>query len=499
MSASTQENTKKRQHLSGTVEQAKKSRKVAPLEGVTVCLTGLSSERKLKIHNLVEKLGGKFTRDLITQKTTHLIAETQEGEKYEESKKCKHISIVRPEWVEMCAKTMAKVDISAYLLNSNGAKSISNIDLYSANLYQQCQELLMDNKLPPNPLFSSCSFLLVGFLPVIHSVDEDDENLNDMTDVDTSRLIRNEFSRLIRRCMGTIYWKPSVSITHVIVSDFTDAKTRTDISNFCRHHPNKPYQLSTDWIISSVINKQLMNPNDAQFQPKERFLVLKKKKQVQSIKSTKAGVFSGLYFHINQSHLIPSNDTQPFDLDTTEKLITLHGGCLLAKSGIQALKKDSSSKKSKICIYIHLSGTYDESSFIKTDLLLTQINQNNLCEIVAVNPLWLHACDVCKEFIEPSKFRDVFDPQLWPVKTLSPETDLKIALTGFVGPQRQALKLLISAIGAEYSESMSKRNTHLICHEKSGAKYLKALEWNIQVVDLNWLLDVSKFGYSYKK
>jgi NAD-dependent DNA ligase len=85
------------------------------------------------------------------------------------------------------------------------------------------------------------------------------------------------------------------------------------------------------------------------------------------------------------------------------------------------------------------------------------------------------------------------------VKTLSEDTHLKVALTGFLGPQRQALKLLILAIGAEYSESMSKRNTHLICQEKSGAKYLKALEWNIEVVDLSWLLNVSKCGYNGKK
>lgn len=493
------EHTKKRQQLFGTVEEAKKSRNRGPLDGVTVCLTGLSSERKLKIHNLVEKLGGKFTRDLITQKTTHLIAERQEGEKYEESKKCKHISIVCPEWVEMCAKTMSKIDISPYLLNRSTGNSKSNGDSYSANLFQQCQELLMDNKLPPNPLFSSCSFLLVGFLPVIQDSDADNENIHNMIDVETSRLIRNEFSRLIRRCMGTIYWEPSVSITHVIVSDFTDAQTRTDISNFCRYHPNTPHQLSTDWIISSVINKQLMDPNDLQFQPKERFLVLKKKKQVQSVKSTKAGIFSGLYFHMNQSPLTKSSDTHHFDSDTAEKLITLHGGSLLAKSGIQSLKKDASRKASKMCIYIHLSGTYDEGALIKTDLLLTQINQNKLCDIIVVNPLWLQTCNICNEFIEPSKFREVFDPHLWPVKTLSEETHLKVALTGFLGPQRQALKLLILAIGAEYSESMSKRNTHLICQEKSGAKYLKALEWNIEVVDLSWLLNVSKCGYSYQK
>ena len=495
MSAFTKENSKKRQ-LFGAVDERKKSRIAAPLEGVTVCLTGLSSERKLKIHNLVEKLGGKFTRDLITQKTTHLIAETQEGQKYEESKKYKHISIVRPEWIEMCAKTMSKVDISLYLLDSDDGKSKSKGDSYTTNLYQRCQELLMDNKLPPNPLFSGCSFLLVGFLPAIDYNNSDDDIMSAMTDVETSRLVRNEFSRLIRRCMGTIYWKPSVSITHIIVSDFTDGKTRTDISNFCRQHPNKPYQLSTDWILSCVTNKQLMDPNDAQFQPKERVLVLKKKKQTQSVKSTKAGIFNGLYFHINQSSLMPSGGAYPLSSDTAEKLITLHGGCLLAKSGIQSLKKDTSRKTSKMCIYIHFSGAYDESSFAKTDLLLTQINQNKLCDIIAVNPLWLQTCDICKQFIEPSKYRDVFDPQLWPVKTLPKETNLKIAVTGFVGPHRQALKLLILAIGAEYSESMSNRNTHLICLEKSGAKYLKALEWNIQVVDLSWLLDVSRRGYS---
>lgn len=44
------------------------------LQDVCICLTGLPASKKTELHNLVEALGGRYRRDLVTQKTTHLIA-----------------------------------------------------------------------------------------------------------------------------------------------------------------------------------------------------------------------------------------------------------------------------------------------------------------------------------------------------------------------------------------------------------------------------------------
>ena len=44
------------------------------LHGVTVCLTGLPADAKEQWHALVEALGGRYTRDFLVGKNTHLIA-----------------------------------------------------------------------------------------------------------------------------------------------------------------------------------------------------------------------------------------------------------------------------------------------------------------------------------------------------------------------------------------------------------------------------------------
>lgn len=467
-----------------------KHRPSAPLEGVTICLTGLNSERKTKIHNLVVKLGGKFIRDLVTQSTTHLIAERPEGEKYKESLRCNHICIVRPEWIEMCAKTMSKVDVSSYLLENF---ETSTFESTSFTLYQQCQELLLEGVLPPNALFSTCSFLLLGFPAVFEK--NDTFVSRDTIDVQTGRMIRNELSRLIRRCMGTIYWEPNDFITHVIVSEYADGKTRAEASLFSINHRNKPYMVSTEWIMSSIKNKKLMDPALAEFKPKEKKLVLKKK-QPSSIKSTKAGIFDGLYFHLSLPSPLSPDHAMILTYHNAERLILSQGGVLLYKSGIQVLKKDTHRVTDKRCFYVHLSGTYNEKLTMKSDILLTQISMNKLCQIVPVNPIWLLTCDTCQQFIETSSCADLFSPKLLPLKKLPDDNHLIISVSGFIGPQRQALKHLIIYLGAEYSESLSHRNTHLICLEESGAKYLKALEWKIKVVNVNWLIKVAERGYT---
>lgn len=104
------------------------------LEGLCICLTGLLARDKENLHSLILRHGGRYvntciqkyfikpfyinfggkstskislisfciiyfsysySRDLFTHKTSHLIAKTREGQKFEEAVKCKYIDIVR--------------------------------------------------------------------------------------------------------------------------------------------------------------------------------------------------------------------------------------------------------------------------------------------------------------------------------------------------------------------------------------------------------------------
>ena len=103
------------------------------------------------------------------------------------------------------------------------------------SIEEESKQLLSTNNevLPPNCLFMSCCFHLVGF--------EEDEWMNTTCSHNTTNSINDSSSsllgshekdgkgdllRLIRRGMGTIFWDVHESVTHVIVADGSDAKTR---------------------------------------------------------------------------------------------------------------------------------------------------------------------------------------------------------------------------------------------------------------------------------
>ena len=76
-----------------------------PFSGVVVCLSGLPAEYKGKLHKLVNEMGGSFTRDLDTSRTTHLIASVPDGAKYDTARSCPHIHIVDARWIEETASS----------------------------------------------------------------------------------------------------------------------------------------------------------------------------------------------------------------------------------------------------------------------------------------------------------------------------------------------------------------------------------------------------------
>lgn len=66
---------------------------------------------------------------------------------------------------------------------------------------------------------------------------------------------------------------------------------------------------------------------------------------------------------------------------------------------------------------------------------------------------------------------------------------LVFGISGFRGVERNQVKKLISLSGALVTENFSKSNTHLLCSgDTSSLKLIKALKWNVPVVDMDWLI-----------
>jgi len=160
-------------------------------------LTGLPVEDKTALHRIVEQMGGRYARDLDTSQTTHLIAQSPEGAKYQTAASCQRISIVTPAWLSACHKAGNRVNEAEFTL-SDGKNG--HIDEHPP-LFDMLNQVLQEEVW--NKLFYPCRFLLLGF---------EQEDANDVTILE----------KLIRRGRGTIYHEINETITHIVVKDGSD-------------------------------------------------------------------------------------------------------------------------------------------------------------------------------------------------------------------------------------------------------------------------------------
>jgi hypothetical protein len=141
---------------------------------------------------------------------THFVACEPVGAKYEAAERLGTLQIVRPSWIEACWEQQQLVDCGKHFLRE---PEDSNVGARTNQAHLSLQEILNKELDGTNTidswLFSACRFCLVGF-------NEDD-------------VLFSMLTRLIRRCMGTIYWEncDQDAITHAIVrNDYMDEATR---------------------------------------------------------------------------------------------------------------------------------------------------------------------------------------------------------------------------------------------------------------------------------
>ncbi|KAI0084130.1 hypothetical protein BDY19DRAFT_973992 [Irpex rosettiformis] len=79
-------------------------------------------------------------------------------------------------------------------------------------------------------------------------------------------------------------------------------------------------------------------------------------------------------------------------------------------------------------------------------------------------------------------------------ETKSMVYDLTVSISGLEEAEACWVRRLLRALGANFAPSFSRRTTHLLCPSKTGAKHDKALEWNIPIVDMDWLVCLAGTG-----
>ncbi|CDW54594.1 zf-Apc11 and PTCB-BRCT and BRCT domain containing protein [Trichuris trichiura] len=103
-----------------------------------------------------------------------------------------------------------------------------------------------------------------------------------------------------------------------------------------------------------------------------------------------------------------------------------------------------------------------------------------------VTAQWLNDCLACKKLAPP--WKAVHFPSAYGEN--KPCKNRIFSISGFNVRERSCLKQMIMAVGARYTAYFSKLNHLLIAKTLSGPKVLKASEWKVPIVNLQWLTEL---------
>ena len=466
-----------------------------PLSGVVACLSGQTSTIKTHLESLIVTLGGVTVRDFDPAYVTHLILDDARGSKYEyvmsnkDRAFAKRLKVVNSTWILDCEKEGRRCDESLYGVDkkkNNVEEEGLPIEL-QGSLEEAC-DYMLSTSFPR--LFTAQSFLLMGF----------DNDLS----LDQNREVKVKLSKLIRKAGGTIYWSPNDVISVVVLSDDCSEMQWEDARSFCQHHPRGPMAVTPRWILSSLRNqtiKAMPFPTmPKKVTPQHADETTMNTSGVESLHdAVKKTVLNSNIFHGDIFATVrpkPHNGTMSFDKIEIESLILSNGGMLLSKQLFDAVKIDiqSASKNNSTIsrnFYVVSSGGYGDDT--KINPLIGDLSKLGV-KIVSVTPIWIKGCIGDQMKYDAEEYPLLFQPQPYPIRILPPNQFL-ISLTGFVDASRFGIMWMLKEIGAQYTDNLKPKNTHLICKEASGMKYQKACEWGLHVVSLEWLYHVVRCGY----
>ncbi|KAF9496674.1 hypothetical protein BDN71DRAFT_1415262 [Pleurotus eryngii] len=105
---------------------------------------------------------------------------------------------------------------------------------------------------------------------------------------------------------------------------------------------------------------------------------------------------------------------------------------------------------------------------------------------------WLERCMFEERIISPSE-NITFAP-LELRRSIPGVGKIVVSLSGLDQSEVCCVKRLAKALGILISPNFSRRSTHLLCPAGTGAKFEKAKEWGIPVVNMGWLEGIAKTG-----
>ncbi|KAL7554868.1 hypothetical protein ACHAWF_018413 [Thalassiosira exigua] len=334
--------------------------------------------------------------------------------------------------------------------------------------------------------------------------------------------VKGAISQLIRRAGGTIYWEPNERITAVLMCDDPSKETWDDVRRFCREHPLRPACVSVDWVLASIFRGR--TEAAPPFPPEPRAAAAsvaprrtdgqggagERSEEVPSNEAAKRRPTSSI-FRGDVFAAIPTRaeaGALEFDANETESVAARHGATPLSKALLAAAEKDARSAwapedgPGRRRSYYVVSSRALRLDCATSFPLLAELNRIG-ARVVPASPVWVDACVRDGRKYDPEECPLLFQPQAWPIRLLATSSGGKgertrrfvVSVTGFVDASRYGIVAMLRSVGAEFTDSLTRKNTHLICKEAKGQKYAKAVEWGVRAVSVEWLYCAIRFGY----
>eukprot|EP00871_Galdieria_phlegrea_P004217 jgi/Galph1/4797/GphlegSOOS_G3443.1 len=446
-----------------------------PLQGLSICVTGLSLELRKQVEEVAISLGADYAGDL-SRECSHLVAAEPKGLKYEFALK-NSISVVNVQWIWDCKKHQKLVDEALYQpvdINRVETKEDDDGGIFVTKRARKSEIEVCQHYVELMCSDASKELSLIGCRVFLLACTEEE-------------IKRGAY--ILKMTGATRSYDMSFSLTHIVIgSDNHPSEFHFYRDSILTQFYSGVRLVSFRWLMACAGSCKLVHcasfqvavddlvPLDGgttQMYPSNRNSIATSSPvdRESCFGNTKfsSDVFRGLRFRFDSSYL--SDISLEHEL---AELIENAQGVILQECG---------SPTHFVCHH-GMAATFP----------------SNVCVVTAY---WISACVRYGQLLSPN-CSILFQPIQWrlPLETMTP---CKVTVSGFhkscetdmseFDRTRTNIKEIIQLIGGSYLERLQRKHTtHLIVEVAKGEKYAMAIKWGIPVVTLDWLFTCVQSG-----
>lgn len=507
------------------------SYRVLPFSGLTISVTQVPLDERKEIEKLVKENGGKYSAEL-TKKTTHLVCDAPEGDKYKVANRWGHIRIVTRTWFNQSVARRACLDEDSYPVQRSPVTSMNTClkmqrsqDKAVRNSQVSHQEISCDGMADADLEATLSQSMASTFsdIPVKNNEEKTPPTIQPQTSMDIDASVAedsqsednnlylldckihlvgfdaSEMRRLVnmvRRGSGSRYMSLNEQLTHIVVGTPSENEKKEVRS------------LSAMGVINVVKTVWL---EDCEREKKE-LPVLRRHvaydlllpKDSMSFNKGFVSAIPGL------KQVNPTTVQPPLPNDQSQ---SLDKGQQKVQHGINNEKQNKKSsvfrgrsfrfsntfpdvQRGEIVEWVQEGGGKVVDTWTEKNVNYTVESHGVLCSrtqfngVTNVSSHWIRSC------LQDGRLLDVSSHILF-----SP-LQCKVPLPGIIGLQfcvsqyeekdKELLRNLCHVLGGRLVKRLTKKVSYLICKFTEGAKFEAAREWGIQTVTIEWIWECVK-------